>query len=395
LKINIFIIFAFTKVLIGEQLGLKNIAKVEHKAVYLAQPPSDSTRLYIVNQTGFIQIIKNNNTLKTLFIDISDRVQESVNPGGLMGLAFHPNYEQNGFFYLSYINKNDSSVVSRFSVTENIEIANKNSERIVMKIPKESNHNISGHLSFGPHDGFLYISFGDSIQPQSATSNSLNFTNYYGKILRVNVNKDLPYVIPSDNPFFDKLYKKPEIFCYGLQRPQRFSFDKLTNDLLIPDISYKSWQEVNWNSWEISKSANFGWNFMEGNHCFDHESLCDTVGLTMPTYEYPSKGVSYIKKIMHMGNEETYGCAVVGGYVYRGDKHYTLYGSYIFGDYCSNQIWVLRKNKKGNLTLKNIKAELKENSQSFPITISSFGQDNLGEIYVVDYMGVIYKFISN
>ena len=160
MKIIIFTAFVFTKLLIGEQLGLKKVSKVKHKAIYITQPPSDLDRLYVVNQTGFIQIIKNENTIKTPFIDISDRVQKHANPGGLLGLAFHPNYEQNGFFYLSYIDKNNSSIISRFSVTENIEIANKNSERIVMKIPKESNHNISGHLSFGPHDGFLYISFG-------------------------------------------------------------------------------------------------------------------------------------------------------------------------------------------------------------------------------------------
>ena len=394
MKIIIFISFVFTKLLIGEQLGLKKVSQVEHKAIYITQPPSDSVRLYVVNQSGFIQIIKNGNTLKNPFLDISNKVNKSLKPGGLLGLAFHPNYKQNGFFYLSYINKNDSSIVSRFSVTENIEIANKNSEKIIMKFPKGSNHNISGHLSFGPNDGFLYISFGDSTDYQSTTGNSLNFTNFYGKILRINVNNDFPYVIPLDNPFFDNFYKKPEIFCFGLQSPRRFSFDKLTNDFLVSDISHKSWQEINWNSWEISKNANFGWNLMEGNHCFDQEIFCDTTGLIMPMYEYPSK-VSYIKKLINMGNEETFGCAVVGGYVYRGDKHYTLYGSYIFGDYCSNQIWALNKNKKGKPTLKNIKKELKKNSQSFPITISSFGEDNFGELYVVDYMGAIYKFISN
>ena len=312
----------------------------------------------------------------------------------MLGLAFHPNYKQNGFFYLSYINKNDSSIVSRFNITENIEIANKNSEKIIMKFPKASNHNISGHLTFGPNDHFLYISFGDSVNYQSTVSNSVNFTNFYGKILRINVDNNFPYVIPPDNPFFNNIYKKSEIFCFGLQSPRRFSFDKLTNDFLVPDISKKSWQEINWNSWGVSKNANFGWNLMEGNHCFDQETFCDTTGLIMPVFEYPNN-VSYIKKLINMGNQETYGCAVVGGYVYRGDKHYTLYGSYVFGDHCSNQIWVLNKNKNGKPIIKNIKKELEKNSQSFPITISSFGEDNLGELYVVDYIGAVYKFISN
>ena len=394
MKVIFFTTFALTKLLIGEQLGLKKVSQVANKAIYITQPPSDSIRLYVLNQSGFIQIIKNGNTLKEPFLDISSQVNGSQNHGGLLGLAFHPNYKQNGFFYLSYINKNDSSIVSRFSITEDIEIANRNSEKIIMKLPKASNHNISGHLAFGPNDHFLYISFGDSVNYQSTVSNSVNFTNFYGKILRINVDNNFPYVIPPDNPFFNNIYKKSEIFCFGLQSPRRFSFDKLTNDFLIPDISKKSWQEINWNSWGVSKNANFGWNLMEGNHCFDQETFCDTTGLIMPVFEYPNN-VSYIKKLINMGNQETYGCEVIGGYVYRGDKHYTLYGSYVFGDHCSNQIWVLNKNKNGKPIIKNIKKELEKNSQSFPITISSFGEDSLGELYIVDYIGAVYKFISN
>tara|TARA_B100000427_G_C15478474_1_gene581806 strand:- start:276 stop:1466 length:1191 start_codon:yes stop_codon:yes gene_type:complete len=396
LKRIFFTIFLFTKIIVGEQLGLKKIALVEQKAIYITQPPSESEDLFVLNQRGFIQLIKNGNTLKKPFLDISNRVHGSLNPGskeGLLGLAFHPSYKTNGLFFLHYINKNDSSIVSRFRVTKNKEIADINSEKIIMKFAQGNNDNISGHLTFGPKDGLLYLSFGDSSNFESITNNSQDLTNFYGKILRINVN-EYPYVIPSDNPFFKEYYKKPEIFCYGLQNPQRFSFDKVTNDLLIPDVSQKSWQEINWNSWDDSKTANFGWNIMEGNHCFDAEKFCDTTGLTLPIYEYPSK-VSYMKKLINLGNEETFGCGIVGGYVYRGDKHYSLYGSYIFGDYCSNQIWLLKRNEKGEITLKNIRKKLKENSQSFPITISSFGEDNSGELYIVDYMGAIYKFISN
>ena len=190
-------------------------------------------------------------------------------------------------------------------------------------------------------------------------------------------------------------YKKAEIFCYGLQNPRRFSFDKNTSDLIISDISQKSWQEINWNNWENSKRANFGWDITEGNHCVDQETFCDTSGLMMPLFEYPSPSqVSYMQKLMNMGSRGTYGCEVVGGYVYRGGKHDSLYGSYVFGDFCSNQIWVLSK-KNNRITIKNIKNKLKKNSQTFPLTISSFGEDNLQELYVVDYMGTIYKFISN
>ena len=388
----------FIKPVIGEQLGLERITYVEEKAVYLTQPPSDSSRLFVVNEKGFIQIVKNGNTLRKPFLDISDQVQassKSKEKKGLLGLAFHPNYIKNGFFYLSYFNKQDTLVVSRFNVTKSLEIADKHSEKTILKVEKNSNSSFSGHLIFGPNDGFLYISLGDNKHHQSVSSNSLDLTNFYGKVLRVDVNNNFPYSIPDDNPFIGDFYKKAEIFCYGLQNPRRFSFDKNTNELIISDISQKSWQEINWNTWENSKKANFGWGIIEGNHCVDQETFCDTSGLMMPSFEYPSPNkVSYMQRLMNMGSKRAYGCEVVGGYVYRGDKHDSLYGSYVFGDFCSNQIWVLNKKKTG-ITIENIKNKLKENSQTFPLTISSFGEDNLQELYVVDYMGTIYKFISN
>tara|TARA_Y100001980_G_C14545780_1_gene325528 strand:+ start:1094 stop:2308 length:1215 start_codon:yes stop_codon:yes gene_type:complete len=396
LKIIISILSIFTKILMGEQLGLEKICSVEQKAVYITQPPSDSSRLFTVNEKGFIQIIKNGKTLKKPFLNISDKVKisfKSKEKKGLLGLAFDPNYIDNGFFYLSYINKEDSLTISRFRVTKNVEVADKYSEKTLIKVIKKNNSNFSGHLTFGPNDGFLYISLGDEKHSQSRIGNSLDLTNFYGKILRIDINDDFPYSIPGDNPYLGDIYKKAEIFCYGLQNPRRFSFDKSTNDLLISDISKVSWQEVNWISWGNSKNANFGWDIIEGNHCVDQEALCDTSGLVMPTYEYPSR-VSYMQKLLNLGSKETYGCEVVGGYVYRGSKHRSLYGSYIFGDYCSNQIWVLSK-KGGIITIKNIKSQLKKNSQSFPLTISSFGEDNSNELYVVDYMGAIYKLISN
>ena len=165
MKIIIFIIIVFIKPVIGEQLGLERITYVEEKAVYLTQPPSDSSRLFVVNERGFIQIIKNGNTLKKPFLDISDQVQassKSREKKGLLGLAFHPNYIKNGFFYLSYFNKQDTLIISRFNVTKNIEIADKHSEKTILRVKKNSNSNFSGHLIFGPRDGFLYISLGDN-----------------------------------------------------------------------------------------------------------------------------------------------------------------------------------------------------------------------------------------
>ncbi len=391
-----FTILIFTKFIYGEELALIKIATVPEKSIYITQPPSEKDRLFVLNQRGLIHIIKNGETLKNPFLDITDRVHGTLNPGsreGVLGLAFHPNYKKNGFFFLHYINKKDTSIVSRFSINKNSDFANKNSEKIIMEIAQPSGINIGGHLTFGPKDGFLYVAFGSSDQIKKNINNAQDLTNLYGSIIRININND-PYSIPVDNPFVNEYYKRPEIFCYGLKNPWRFSFDRITNDLIIGDISQESWEEINWNSWTKSKGANFGWDIMEGKHCYDEEDFCDTTRLKQPIYEYPNN-VSYMRKFINMGDQETSGCAITGGYVYRGKKHDSLYGAYIFGDYCTGRIWAFKKFKNKIGTFKNLRIELKDKSKSLPITISSFGEDNSGELYIVDYMGSIYKFISN
>lgn len=382
--------------LLGKQIAVLKIADVPTKSLYITQPNNEKSLLFVLNQKGKIFILKDEKLLKKPFLDITDRVHGSLTPGseeGLLGLAFHPNYSENGYFYVSYVNKEDTSIVSRFSVSSNIEIADKASEKVLLKVEQPFENHNGGHLAFSPKDGMLYIGLGDGGKNNDPYNNSQNLNTLLGSILRINVDSGDPYSIPVDNPFYGQKNKKGEIFCYGLRNPWRFSFDRLTNDLIIGDVGQNKWEEVNWNTWNEAKGANYGWKIMEGNHCFDTEEFCDTSSLMMPIHEYPNNA-AYIHILMGMDESETTGCSVTGGYVFRGNIESSFYGAYIFGDYCTGRIWAF--NKKGNRrsNFKNIRKELKKSSKDLPLIISSFGEDSSGKLYVVDYSGSIFKLVT-
>lgn len=381
----------------ANDIAVIKVADVPAKALYITQPSNETDRLFVLNQKGRIHIITNGETLKTPFLDISDRVHGSLTPGseeGLLGLAFHPDYKTNGYFYLNYVNKNDSSIVSRFSVTDNPNIADEGTEKMILGIPQPFGNHNGGHLAFGPKDGMLYIGFGDGGKWGDPYNNSQDLKTLLGAILRINVDKGDPYTIPPDNPFFNDTGKRSEIFCYGLRNPWRFSFDRETSDLFIGDVGQNLWEEINWLTWDESLGANFGWRTMEGNHCYDPEEFCDTTGLIMPVFEYPNNA-SYMKILIGMDEREATGCSVTGGYVYRGNNNPDLWGTYIFGDYCTGRIWSFKLKNGKPTKFKNLRPELKKHSRDVPLFISSFGEDSSGELYVVDYLGAVYKFISN
>jgi len=392
----------FTLITLGIPLWAKDlavfkVANVPAKALYITQPALEKDRLFVLNQKGQIHIIKNGKTLNEPFLDISDRVHGSLTPGsedGLLGLAFHPEYKENGYFYVNYVDRNDTSIVSRFSVTHHPETADKNSEKILLKLAQPFGNHNGGHLAFGPRDGMLYIGFGDGGKWGDPYNNAQNLNTLLGAILRIDVNSGDPYSIPVDNPFIGQKDKRPEIFCYGLRNPWRFSFDRETNDLIIGDVGQNLWEEISWTTWDVSKGANYGWRTMEANHCYNPEEFCDTTGLVMPVHEYPNNA-AYMKIIMGMDNSEATGCSVTGGYVYRGADNPHLWGTYIFGDYCTGRIWSFKLKDGKPVGFKNLRKELKKHSKDVPLFISSFGEDNSGELYVVDYLGAVYKFVSN
>lgn len=379
----------------GQNLAIIKVATVPAKALYLTQPKGDNSRLFILNQKGQIHIVKNGKTLDKPFLDISDRVHGSLVPGseeGLLGLAFHPNYFSNGFFYVNYVNKNDTSIVSRFTVSNNPESADKQTEKIILKLAQPFGNHNGGHLQFGPKDGMLYIGFGDGGKWGDPYNNAQNLNTLLGAILRIDIDSGDPYRIPPDNPFVNQKDIRPEIFCYGLRNPWRYSFDRETNDLLIGDVGQNLWEEVNWNTWEEAKGANFGWRIMEADHCYNPAELCDTTGLVKPVHEYPNNA-NYMKILIGMDEAEATGCSVTGGYIYRGAILPELKGTYIFGDYCTGRIWSFKKSDNKPVRFRNLRIALKKTSEDLPLFISSFGEDNLGELYVVDYLGAIYKFV--
>jgi glucose/arabinose dehydrogenase len=318
------------------------------------QPANDgSGRLFIIEKYGVIRIYENGQLLDAPFLDITDRVNDSGNEMGLLGLAFHPDYEQNGSFYVNYTGEGGNTRISRFLASENS--ADSNSENVLLVIEQPyPNHN-GGALAFGP-DGYLYAGLGDGGSAGDPHKNGQNKIALLGKILRIDVNNGNPYDIPSDNPFGN------EVWAYGLRNPWRISFDRLTGDLWIGDVGQGQWEEIDYLPAGSQGGANFGWSIMEGNHGYDGEAQ---PGLILPAIEYShSEG----------------GCSVTGGYIYRGSMP-EWQGIYLYGDYCTGIVWGLILSEAGWQSQVMFETGAR---------ITSFGQDESGEIYLASDNGNIY-----
>jgi len=315
-----------------------------------------SGRLFILEKVGRIRIIQEGQLLEASFLDIADRVGSSGNEQGLLGLAFHPQYAQNGRFFVNYTDKNGDTSISRFQVFSDPNVADPASEVQLLGVDQPfANHN-GGVLTFGP-DGYLYAGLGDGGSQGDPSSNAQNTGVLLGKILRLDVDSAEPYAIPSDNPFGN------EIWHYGLRNPWRISFDRLTNDLYIGDVGAGEWEEIDFLEAGSPGGTNFGWDFREGAH--DYEGNAPD-GLTDPIAEYShSEG----------------GCSVTGGYVYRGSMP-EWNGIYLYGDWCTGLIWGLIRSGNG------WQVQLLFDTD---VNITSFGQDEAGEVYLVGDRGGIYR----
>ncbi len=337
----------------------------------LAQPAAEDRLLFVTEQRGLIHGFVNDPDAaeSSIFLDITDRVSTRGNEEGLLGLAFDPKYSENGRLYVYYSASNPRrSVLSRFQAqTDAPAQADVGSEVIIMEIPQPySNHN-GGQLAFGP-DGYLYVGLGDGGSSGDPKSNGQDLGSLLGSVLRIDVSRetDRPgYGIPSDNPFIGVGGAREEIWAYGLRNPWRFSFDRETGDLWLGDVGQNKWEEIDL----IEKGGNYGWNVMEGAHCFRPGTGCDTSGLEPPTWEYSSDE----------------GCSVIGGYVYRGDWLPSLRGAYVYADYCSGSIWALRE-EDGSVTEQRLIARLDGN-------ITSFGEDNEGNLYILTQSSGIYELV--
>ena len=328
-----------------------------------------SGRLFITLQIGKILVYDGQQLLPTPFLDIGSLI---ITGGerGLLSVAFHPNYVANGFLYVNYTDLNGDTVIARYRVSIDSNVVDPASAAILLIIPQPfSNHN-GGQLQFGP-DGYLYIGMGDGGSAGDPLNNAQDLGSMLGKILRIDVDADFPYGIPLDNPFVGNPNANPEIWALGLRNPWRFSFDRLTGDLLIADVGQGSWEEVNFQQASSMGGENYGWRLMEGTHCYDPPLNCNNGSLKLPIIEY----------------DHSVGCSITGGYRYRGSKNPRLYGLYIYGDFCSGRIWGADEVETGRWTT----TELVDTD----FFISAFGEDEAGEIYFAQWsstgFGAIYR----
>ena len=346
------------------------------RPVDLQNAGDGSDRIFVVEQRGLIHVFENDSSILStdIFIDLQDTVNDAGSEEGLLGLAFHPNYKQNGYFYVNYTDTSPRrSVIARYQVSENdSNKADPTSEFVLLEFNQPENNHNGGQLAFGP-DGYLYIAAGDgggAGDQHGEIGNGQDRTTLLGSILRIDVDNtenDLNYAIPDDNPFVGNQNNyREEIFAYGLRNPWRFSFDKETGWLWAGDVGQGDYEEVN----IIESGNNYGWRIMEGLHCYNPEE-CDQTGLTLPIWEYPH-GTGY---------------SITGGYVYYGANVPELKGKYIYADYVTSWIW--------SLTYDGINAADNDTLAQSPYNISSFGIDESDELYICTFNGVssqIYRF---
>ena len=327
-----------------------------------------SGRLFILEQDGLIRIFQNGALLAAPFLDIRDRVL-SGGERGLLGLAFHPQYTQNGYFYVNYTNLQGNTIIARFQVSaSDPNRADPSSEkRLIFVQQPYPNHN-GGEVAFGP-DGYLYLGLGDGGSQGDPNDHGQSLNTLLGKILRIDVDHGDPYAIPPDNPFQGK--GNGEIWAYGLRNPWRFSFDRATGELYIGDVGQDLWEEIDYLPAGSPGGSNFGWNYMEGFHTYGNHTPPQNLQLTPPVAEYSHQ----------------FGCAVTGGYVYRGQQLPDWQGVYLFGDYCSGNVWGLLRSPDGSWQQEMLYQNVGR--------ISSFGEDEAGEIYLTDLGGNLFQLVRN
>jgi len=327
-------------------------------------------RLFIVQQNGIIRIINGTGqTLATPFLNIDPRVL-SGGEQGLLGLDFHPQFPDSNYFYVNYTNNSGDTRVSRFSVTANPNIADPDSEVILLTIDQPfPNHN-GGDIHFGP-DGYLYIGMGDGGSGGDPGNRAQNPTLLLGKMLRIDVDNGAPYAIPATNPFAGSTAVANEIWALGLRNPWRFSFDRLTGDLWIGDVGQDAWEEVDFQPASSPGGENYGWRCYEGNASYNLNG-CGPVG-------------NYTRPVAVYANSSNVGCSITGGYVYRGSQYPDLYGHYLYTDYCSGRIWSLTPDGEGEWN----NQQLLDGPNS---NLTTFGEDVNGELYLAGIgNGIIYK----
>jgi hypothetical protein len=330
--------------------------------VHLSAPAGDS-RLFVVEQRGTIRIVKNGQLQSTPFLDV--RPIASGGERGLLSVAFHPAYASNGYFYVNYTDTNGHTRVERYHADPASDVADQGSAKLILAVNQPfSNHN-GGHVLFGP-DGMLYIGMGDGGSGGDPDGNGQNRGTLLGALLRINVDGGDPYRIPPDNPYVNQPPFRGEVWAWGLRNPWRSAFDTVAGTIYVADVGQNQWEEVNVVP-AAQKGVNYGWNLMEGRHCYNASS-CNQSGLTLPVLEY----------------SHAEGCSITGGFVYRGSEIPALQGHYFYADYCRGRVSSF---KFAGGAISEQKAWDFGDIGSVP----SFGEDGSGELYVLSTNGTVYR----
>ncbi len=348
------------------------------RPLFLTHAPGDTTRLFIVEQDGAIKIIKNGVQLATPFIDLDPIVLSSGNEQGLLGLAFHPDYANNGFFYVNYTRNGDgATIVAKYAVSVNPDIASTTALDTLLIVEQPfSNHN-GGMMAFHPFDGYLYVGFGDGGDSNDPFNLSQNVDSLLGKLIRIDVDTTDGYRIPPSNPFFGGSSPRPEIWATGLRNPWRWSFDRFNGVLWIADVGQNAIEEINFEPDTAAGGRNYGWRLKEGTSCNIPSSNCDPGNVT----------TNPISQYTHASGR----CSITGGYIYRGCAIPDLQGAYFYGDFCTGEIFSIRYN--GSTVSDSVNRDATLGVPNFSLV--SFGEDAVGELYIVRRDGNIRKIVPN
>ena len=353
-------------------IALEPVAEGFDQPLHVADPGDGSGRLFVVEQAGRVRIVRDGEVAAEPFLDVAALIEAGGNEQGLLSIAFHPDYAANGTFFIGYTaaDGGDNSVARYRVSTDDPDRADPASAEVLLAVEDPYGNHNGGLVAFGP-DGYLYVGLGDGGSAGDPEGNGQDRATLLGSILRLDVDRagdDTPYAIPADNPFVGDAAAAPEIWSYGLRNPWRFSFDRATGDLFIGDVGQGAIEEISYQPASSTGGENYGWNVMEGTTCFAADP-CDASGdgLVLPVAEY----------------SHDFGCSVTGGHVYRGEAQPALRGVYLFADYCTGFLWGLGRDAAG------------EWAMSEPIetglSISSFGEDAAGEVYLTDLGGGLYR----
>jgi cysteine-rich repeat protein len=363
----------------GAALTTELVTDAVNLPVHISAPPLDPRRVFIVEQRGHIRLVKDDVLLDADFLDIEARVR-CCGERGLLGLAFHPDYESNGRFFVDYVNKDANTVIARYQVSADPDRADPDSEQVVLTIRqlRFENHK-GGQVAFGP-DGYLYVGMGDGGGGGDPADSGQDDGSLLGKLLRIDVDVDTPpyYAIPPTNPVAEFGMPLGLVWAKGLRNPWRFSFDRATGDLYIGDVGQNRLEEIDVQPANSGGGENYGWDIFEAEACFEPD----------PAPTCPARD-AFVFPVLSYGRDD--GCSVTGGFVYRGCALPDLRGEYFYSDYCTSFLRTFRFDGSAAIQRRDRTAELRPAPPRTIDTIVSFGEDARGELYIADYDGEVYR----